>query len=92
MHNSLYSIEEAGFRSFGLDLGTGGEGNERIAARIVSTVSTCRGRRNGYVKAIDKTPPPAPEIACAMLSDCCAAVDEAIVERMMTKLEDGLMG
>lgn len=28
---------------------------------------------------MDNIPPPAPEIAWAMLSDCCAAVEDAIM-------------
>ena len=36
-------------------------------------------KRNNHVKAIDRMPPPAPLMAWAMLSDCCAAVEDAIV-------------
>ena len=39
-----------------------------------------------YVRAIDRIPPPAPETACATLSDCWAAVEDAIFDSLIVCL------
>lgn len=46
---------------------------------VVSDILEAIWKGNSHVKAIDRMPPPAPLTAWAMLSDCCAAVDEAMI-------------
>lgn len=63
--------------SFGLDLGTGGEGDEWVAGvvwLVYWVVDVTGGNGETDVKVMERRPPPAPARAWAMLSPCWAVV------------------
>lgn len=80
MNDALDSVEESGVGAFGFDLGACREGYEGVTASV-SKERTCE-KGNIYVKAIDRIPPPAPDTAWAILSDCWVAVVEAILSSL----------
>ena len=49
-------------------------------------------KKDIYVRAIDKIPPPAPEIAWAILSDCCAVVEAIIALEIYYLLRTWILG
>jgi hypothetical protein len=79
LDNALDGLQGVGVGLLGLDLGSGGEGDQRVSAVMsqlcsLGVVTTMSRAGISHVKAIDNSPPPAPASACATLSLCCEAM------------------
>lgn len=75
--NALDGLQGVGVGLLGLDLCSGGEGDQGISAntsQLCGHFSTMSRAGTSHVKAIDNSPPPAPARACATLSLCCEAM------------------
>ena len=77
--DALDGLQGVGVGLLGLDLGSGGEGDQGISActsQLCNLVMFLRNVTGGHtnVRAIDNSPPPAPASACATLSLCCEAM------------------
>ncbi|KAL8767418.1 MAG: hypothetical protein Q9194_005997 [Teloschistes cf. exilis] len=74
LHNSSGGVVCGGLGAFGLHLGAGGEGDEGVAGEMPLVFKySVWAMEMEYVRVMERSPPPAPAKAWAMLSPCWAA-------------------